>query len=69
VASTTAQDPHTVIIKTKVPNPMLPLEIASIYVVSKHIGEQAKTEDYNSGKATIGTGPTSSSPTRPATAR
>ncbi|MYN11797.1 ABC transporter substrate-binding protein [Pusillimonas sp. TS35] len=57
VASTTAQDPHTVIIKTKVPNPMLPLEIASIYVVSKHIGEQAKTEDYNSGKATIGTGP------------
>ncbi len=32
----------TVIIKTKVPNPMLPLEIASIYVVSKHIGEQAK---------------------------
>jgi len=57
VESVEAPDPHTVIIKTKVPNPKLPLDVASIYVVSKHIGEKSSTEDYNSGKATIGTGP------------
>ena len=57
VESTTAQDPHTVIVKTNTPNPMLPLDIASIYVVSKHVGEKSKTEDYNAGRAMIGTGP------------
>ena len=57
VESTTAKDAHTVIIKTTTPNPMLPQDIASIYVVSKHIGEKSRTEDYNSGKAMIGTGP------------
>lgn len=57
VESTTAKDAHTVIIKTNTPNPMLPLDIASIYVVSKHVGEKSKTEDYNAGRAVIGTGP------------
>ena len=57
VESTTAKDAHTVIIKTNTPNPMLPLDIASIYIVSKHVGEKSKTEDYNAGRATIGTGP------------
>ncbi|WP_159911925.1 ABC transporter substrate-binding protein [Pantoea sp. 18069] len=57
VESTTAKDAHTVVIKTTVPNPMLPLEIASIYVVSKHVGAQSRSEDYNSGKAMVGTGP------------
>ena len=57
IESTTAKDPHTVIIKTIAPNPMLPLDIASIYIVSKHIGEKSKTEDYNAGRAMIGTGP------------
>ncbi len=57
VESTTAADPHTVIVKTLTPNPMLPLEIASVYVVSKHVGEKSKTEDYNAGRAMVGTGP------------
>lgn len=57
VESATAKDPGTLIVKTTTPNPMLPLEIASIYVVSKHVGEKARTEDYNSGKAVVGTGP------------
>jgi len=57
VESTVAKDPHTVIVKTNTPNPMLPLDIASIYVVSKHVGEKSRTEDYNSGKAVVGTGP------------
>lgn len=57
VESATARDAHTVIIKTNTPNPMLPLEIASIYIVSKHVGEKSKTEDYNAGRAMVGTGP------------
>ena len=57
VESVVAKDPHTVIIKAKTPNPMLPLEIASVYIVSKHVGEKSRTEDYNAGRAVIGTGP------------
>ena len=34
VESVTAKDPATLIVKTNTPNPMLPLEIASIYIVS-----------------------------------
>ena len=57
VASTTAKDAHTVVIKTHTPNPMLPLDIASIYIVSRHVGEKSRTEDYNAGRAVVGTGP------------
>lgn len=57
VESAVAKDPQTVVVKTNTPNPMLPLDIASIYIVSKHVGESARTEDYNSGRAMVGTGP------------
>lgn len=57
IASMEAPDPLTLIIKTTAPNPDLPLNLASIHVVSKHIGEKSTTEDYNVGKAVIGTGP------------
>lgn len=57
VESASAPDPHTVIVKTTAPNPNLPLEIAAVYIVSKHVGETTATEDYNSGKAVVGTGP------------
>ncbi len=57
VESTTAKDPLTVIVKTNTPNPMLPREIGALYIVSKHIGEKSKTEDYNAGRAVVGTGP------------
>lgn len=57
VESTTAKDPHTVIVRTNTPNPMLPLDISSIYIVSKHVGEKSRTEDYNAGRAMVGSGP------------
>ena len=57
IASVEAKDPHTLIIKTTVPNPDIPLNVASVHIVSKHIGENATTDDYNSGKAMVGTGP------------
>lgn len=57
IASMSAPDPLTLVVKTTVPNPDLPLNLASVHVVSKHVGEKSTTEDYNSGKAVIGTGP------------
>jgi len=35
----------------------MPLNFASIHVVSKHVGENSSTADYNSGKAMVGNGP------------
>ena len=57
VESVTAKDPHTLAIKTTIPNPDLPLNLASVHIVSKHVGEKAATDDYNAGRAVIGTGP------------
>ena len=50
-------DPHTIIFKTAHPHVLLPSDLASVMIVSKLHGEKAMTEDYNSGKAAIGTGP------------
>ena len=50
-------DPHTIVFKTATPHVLLPSDLASVLIVSKGIGEKAATEDYNSGKAAIGTGP------------
>lgn len=53
----TAKDPHTLIITTKVPSPDLPLNLASVHIVSKHVGEKSSTADYNEGRAMVGSGP------------
>lgn len=50
-------DPHTILFKTATPHVLLPSDLASVMIVSKLHGEKAATEDYNSGKACIGTGP------------
>ena len=50
-------DDHTVRITTGAVSPTLPNDVATLMIVSKKHGEGAKTEDYNSGKAAIGTGP------------
>jgi len=50
-------DPYTIIFKTAAPHVLLPSDMAAVYIVSKKNGENATTEDYNSGKAAIGTGP------------
>ncbi|MDO3622568.1 ABC transporter substrate-binding protein [Ralstonia pseudosolanacearum] len=57
VESVSAKDPLTLIVKTTIPNPDLPLNLASVHIVSKHIGEKSNTEDYNAGRAVVGTGP------------
>jgi peptide/nickel transport system substrate-binding protein len=57
IQRTEVVDPLTIRFHTSYPNPILPTELASIFVISRHAGEGAGTEDYNSGRAAIGTGP------------
>ncbi|MBX8603207.1 ABC transporter substrate-binding protein [Pseudomonas cichorii] len=57
VESVTAKDDHTLIIKTLTPNANLLPDVDSIYIVSRHVGADAQSADYNSGKAMVGTGP------------
>lgn len=51
------KDGNVLEIKTNIPNPDLPLNLASVPIVSKHATEKAGSEDFNSGKALVGTGP------------
>ncbi|WP_137181840.1 ABC transporter substrate-binding protein [Roseomonas sp. AR75] len=57
VKSASAPDPYTLRIVTHWPNPVLLPELASVFIVSRHVGDGATTEDYNAGRAAIGTGP------------
>ncbi len=57
VESAEKKDEHTLIIKTKEPTPNLPLNMSSVHIVSEHVGKDATSEDYSSGKALVGTGP------------
>src|SRR5262245_12546222 len=50
-------DDYTIQIATPAPHPLMPNDLSNLLIVSKKYGDGAKTEDYNSGKAAIGTGP------------
>jgi peptide/nickel transport system substrate-binding protein len=50
-------DDYTIQIRTERPHPLMPNDVATINIISKKHGQGAKTGDYNSGKAAIGTGP------------
>ncbi|WP_242662184.1 ABC transporter substrate-binding protein [Teichococcus deserti] len=50
-------DPLTVRLHTAGPHPSLPNDLTFVAIVSRHAGEGATTEDYNSRRAAIGTGP------------
>ncbi len=52
-----ALDNYTLRIKTVGINPTLPNELSTIYIVSKKAAANAGSDDFNSGKAAIGTGP------------
>ncbi|HEY5636565.1 MAG TPA: ABC transporter substrate-binding protein [Burkholderiales bacterium] len=53
----TKVDDHTVNIKTATPYPLMPNDVSTVFIVSRKNGSGARTPDYNSGKAAIGTGP------------
>ncbi len=50
-------DPRTVRIRTDGPQPELPANLATIAIVSARAVEGASAEDFNGGRAAIGTGP------------
>ncbi|MEC9433286.1 MAG: ABC transporter substrate-binding protein [Pseudomonadota bacterium] len=56
IEDVSAKDDHTVIIKTSAPTPLLPRNLAQIFIIPSEVAGGA-TEDFNSGKLAIGTGP------------
>ena len=57
VTDVRAVDEHTVDVVTAGFIPLLPAQIAKLAIVSKHSTEHSSTEDFNQGRAAIGTGP------------
>lgn len=57
IASIQVVDPYTLRLKTTEPYGPLPGDLSSIFIVSKKTAANATTEDFNSGKAMVGTGP------------
>jgi len=49
-------DDYTIRIKTETPYPLMAVDISTIHIISDKAAD-ATTEDFNSGKATSGTGP------------
>jgi len=56
IAEAKALDSHTLRLKTSAPHPLLLTDLASVFILPKAMAETAKTEDFNSGKAMVGTG-------------
>jgi peptide/nickel transport system substrate-binding protein len=52
-----AVDPYTVRLRTATPYAMVPYDLNSIFIVSKRAATGATQADFDSGKATVGTGP------------
>jgi peptide/nickel transport system substrate-binding protein len=57
IIDASAPDKYTLRFRTAQPYPLLPNDIVAIPILPKKVAESAKTEDFNSGKAMIGTGP------------
>ena len=49
-------DPYTIRFKTATPYPLMPTDMTQVAIISKHFAN-ASTDDFNGGKAAIGTGP------------
>jgi peptide/nickel transport system substrate-binding protein len=50
-------DDHTLRLTTQRPDPFLPRDLARVFVVPASLGEGVRTADFNTIRATIGTGP------------
>jgi peptide/nickel transport system substrate-binding protein len=57
IVETRVVDPYTIVFKTASPHVLLPSDLAAVYIVPKAVAEKATTDDFNSGRAAIGTGP------------
>lgn len=50
-------DPLTIRLRTATPYPLMPNDMGTIMIVSSRAAKGATTEDFNTGKAAVGTGP------------
>jgi peptide/nickel transport system substrate-binding protein len=50
-------DPHTIRFRTQAVYPLMPNQLAGALIVSRRAASGASTADFNTGRATIGTGP------------
>jgi peptide/nickel transport system substrate-binding protein len=50
-------DRYTIVFKTARPYAMVPYDLNSVFIVSRRAARRAATEDFNSGRAAVGTGP------------
>jgi peptide/nickel transport system substrate-binding protein len=50
-------DPLTVRLRTDTPYPLMPMDISNIRVLDRETHGSAATEDFNAGRAAVGTGP------------
>ena len=57
VISTEIVDAHTILLRTEGPWPLLATDLTYIAILPHHLGADPATEDFNSGKNAIGTGP------------
>ena len=57
VTSTEVVDDHTIRLHTKGAFPLLPTYLSLFFIINRKTDEGMATEDFNSGKAAIGTGP------------
>ena len=57
VTSTEIVDPHTILLRTDGPYPLLPSDLVNIFIIPHELGPDPATEDFNNGKNAIGTGP------------
>jgi peptide/nickel transport system substrate-binding protein len=50
-------DPWTLRLKSAAPYPQMPVDLGTVLIVSAKAAANATTDDFNTGKATVGTGP------------
>ena len=57
IVSREIPDPYTIRLKTSTPYAMVPYDLDSVFVVSRKAAARARSQDFDSGRAMIGTGP------------
>lgn len=57
VTSTEITGPHTILLHTDAPYPLLPSDLSQVFIIPHGLGPDPATEDFNSGRNAIGTGP------------
>jgi peptide/nickel transport system substrate-binding protein len=57
VTGTEVVDAHTILLRTDGPYPLLPNDLGNIFIIPHTAGPEPTSEDFNSGKNAIGTGP------------